>query len=186
VLPEANIPWNAPLYTPLAFSSADRNDYGSHGLSCVGRLKSGETLAQAQAEMDVVSDRIARAHPDSNLGHGALVGALLDKHNRRRPPPINDSVVRGCVSPVDCVCQRRQFAAGSRALATKEIAVRSALGASRGRIIRQFIIDGLLVAVSGGFLGGMLAYASMGFVSRFASQYVRELRKSLSIRQSYV
>ena len=172
VLPEANIPWNAPLFTPMAFSAADRNDYGSHGLTCVGRLKPGITMAQAQADMTVVSDRIARAHPKSNLGHGASVVSLLENitGNVRLQLMILLSAVAfllliACVNVASLLLAR----AHSR---QKEIAVRSALGASRGRIIRQFIIEGLLVAVSGGVLGGMLAYASLGLVSRFSSQYV--------------
>ena len=78
VLPDINLVWNSALFTPLTFSAADRGDYGSHGLGCVGRLKPGIALEQAQAEMDVISDHIAHAHPDTNLGHGARVTSLLD------------------------------------------------------------------------------------------------------------
>jgi len=172
VLPDNNLWRGAALFTPLTFSAADRGDYGSHGLTCIARLKPGITLKQAQADMGVVSDHIARAHPDSNLGHGARVVTLLDALTGDVRLllmvllcAVGFLLLIACVNVASLLLAR----ANSR---QKEIAVRTALGASRGRIMRQLLSEGLLLAVGGGVLGSLLAYASMGAVSQFSSRYV--------------
>jgi len=172
VVPDIKLWGGAALFTPLTFSAVNGGDYGSHGLTCVGRLKPGITLRQAQAEMDVVSDHIARAHPDSNLGHGARVTSLLDYITGDvRLQLLVLLCAVGFLLLIACVNVASLLVARANSR-QREIAVRSALGASRGRIMRQFLSESLLLAVGGGALGVLLAYASMGAVSHFASRYL--------------
>jgi predicted permease len=172
VVPDIKLWGASALFTPLTFSAVNRGDYGSHGLTCIGRLKPGITLRQAQAEMDVVSDHIARAHPDSNLGHGARVASLLDYMTGDvRLQLLVLLCAVGFLLLIACVNVASLLVARANSR-QREIAVRSALGASRGRIMRQFLSESLMLAVGGGALGVLLAYASMGAVSHFASRYL--------------
>lgn len=173
VVPDRNLVWSAFVFTPLSFSDAARADYGSHGsLGTVGRLKPGITLEQAQRDLDRVSGQIAQAHPESNQGHGALVEPLLDAltSNVRLQLILLLSAV-GLVlliAGVNVACLLLARATARQ----REIAVRAALGASRWRIMRQFLVESLLVSVAGGVLGVMAAYASLGAMARFAGTYV--------------
>jgi putative ABC transport system permease protein len=173
VLPDRNLVWQAAVFTPLVFGDAARTDYGSHGgFGAIARLKPGVSLEQAQRDLDRVSDNIARAHPDSNQGHGAKVEPLLDTltGDVRRQLLILLSAV-GFVLLIACVNVASLLLARANAR-QREIAVRAALGAGRGRIMRQFLVESLLVCVLGGALGTLMAYGSMGAIVRFVSAYV--------------
>jgi predicted permease len=173
VLPNRDLQWNGFVFVPLIFSPEVRNDYGSHGgFGALARLKPGVTLAQAQAQMDLVSENIARAHPASNAGYGARVEPLL----RALTGQVRFQLwlllgAVGFVLLIACVNVASLLLARASAR-QREIAVRAALGASRGRIVRQFLAESLLLCVGGGALGTALAYLSMGMFARFVSRYV--------------
>lgn len=173
VLPDRDMIWNGFVFVPLSFGATARTDYGSHGgFGAIARLKPGITVAQAQTDLDVVSERIARAHPESNLGHGAHVETLLNTITadvRRQLLVLLGAV--GLVLLIACVNVASLFVARATAR-QREIGVRAALGASRGRIVRQFLAESLLVCSLGGALGTLLAYGTMGAITRFVSAYV--------------
>jgi putative ABC transport system permease protein len=173
VLPDRDLMWNGYVYVPLVFDASARTDYGSHGsFGVIARLKPGVSVTEAQADLDVVSDRIARAHRDSNLGHGAHVERLLDAITsdvRLQLLVLLGAV--GFVLLIACVNVASLLLARASAR-QREIAVRAALGASRGRIVRQFLAESLLVCVVGGALGTLIAYGSIGAIARFVSAYV--------------
>jgi putative ABC transport system permease protein len=137
------------LYVPLAID-ANR----SHGfLRVVGRLKPDVTVSEARAEFSVVAAQIAKAFPKSNANTGANVISLTDAVavNVRSGLLVLLGVVAlvlliACTNVASLMLAR----GASRG---RELAVRAALGASRGRIARQLLTESVLLAVAGGALG---------------------------------
>jgi len=167
--PVGDLEYRSSLFTPIAFAAADRTDYYSHYLYVSGRLKRGASLDQAASEMAVVNDRIARQHPQSNKGRGVRVTTLVEATvGDVRPQLLILLGAVGFLLLIACanVASLLLARASSR---QKEIALRAALGASRGRIVRQFLCESLLLGVAGGLLGIMIAFASMGPLRQFAN-----------------
>ncbi len=173
VLPDRNLVFNGAVFTPFVFPPAVRNDYGSHGgFGVLARLKPGLSLAQAQADLDLVCRRIAQAHPDLNAAAGARATPLLETLTAQVRSQL--FVLLGAVGFVlliACVNVASLLLARANAR-QREIAVRAALGASRSRIVRQFLAESLLLCALGGVLGTLIAYGSMGAIARFVSAYV--------------
>lgn len=131
---------------------------GFRFLEAVARLKPGVSLAQAQSEMDLVAGALAREHPDNNTGFGIILIPLLrDLTGNYRGSLWMVFAAVGCVLLVACANLTNLMLARATAR-EREMAVRSALGASRARIIRQLLTESLLLAACGGLLGGLFAW----------------------------
>ena len=149
--PEVSELWVPLALTPQLFTRTD------HGLNGLARLKDGVTLEAAQAEMNNIALRIEQANPVTNEGMGVKLTSL---HNEltgdyREALLILLGVV-GCVLLVACV-NVANLMLGRATARQKEFALRAALGASRWRIVRQLLIESLLLAVAGGVLGFALS-----------------------------
>ncbi|HEV8428826.1 MAG TPA: ABC transporter permease [Pyrinomonadaceae bacterium] len=149
-------PEASDLWVPLAFTTKiyTRND---HGLEAIARLKDGVSVAQAQTEMNNLALRIKEQNPVTNEGLGVSTTSLHDNlsGNYRDGLLILLGVV-GCVLLVACVNVANLMLARATAR-QKEFALRAALGASRWRIMRQLILESLLLALAGGILGFVLS-----------------------------
>jgi predicted permease len=160
------------VWIPLALTAEQRADRGNHNRYGVARLKRDVELAQAQAEMDAISARLARDSPASEAGWGASV-IPVQEHI------VGDSrtmllMLLGAVGLVLLIaCANVGNLLLTRALGRrKEVAIRSALGAGRGRVFQQLLIEALLLAAAGGAAGLLLAYGTLTSASTLLASQV--------------
>ncbi len=151
-------PTNAQIWTPLAWTPKDRAVRNNHNEVVIARLKAGVDMKQAQAEMDAISRSLEVAYPADDKGWGAVVVPLHeDIVGDIRPLLL---VLLGAVALVLLIaCANVANLSLARALdRRKEIAIRSALGAGRGRVLQQVLCESLLLALGGGAVGLLLAH----------------------------
>ena len=138
---------------PLAFKPEQLN-HDFHWLLVMGKLNPGVSLEQAQADMNVVTSRLARDFPKSNKGWGASVEPL---HNDFLPPELikNLWLLMAAVAFVLLIaCANVANLLLARGMSrTKEIAVRTSLGATRANVFSQFLVESLIMAGLGGIVG---------------------------------
>jgi predicted permease len=153
------------VWVPLALTDEQRASRGNHNRYGVARLSRDVELTQAQAEMDAISRRLAREFPKSDEGWSAVVIPMQeDIVGNSRTTLL---ILLGAVGLVLLIaCANVGNLLFTRALSRrKEIAIRAALGAGRGRVFRQLLTEALLLAGAGGALGLLLAYGTLTSVS---------------------
>jgi len=161
----------AEIWAPLAFRPSNMTrDF--RWLGATARLRPGVTFEQAKAGMDVISRRIAAAHPDTNKGWGIAVDRLADvliDHDMQTAVMVLFAATAfvlliGCANLANLALARGI----SR---ERETAVRAALGASRWRIVRQILIEHVVIAGCGGVAGTLVGYGLMKWILSLIPPY---------------
>ena len=157
VMPSSfRFPDQADLWVPLTFANDEAANRGSRFLRAVARLKPGISLAQAGAEMETIARRLGSQY-EENKDWGVHVLAIREEIvGNIRPALLVLFGAVGLVLLIACANVANLFLARSAAR-QREIAIRSALGAGRGRLIRQLLRESLLLSLIGGLLGLLLS-----------------------------
>jgi len=157
-------PMGDRMWRPLAFTEDALQQRGRHFLWVFGRLADRASTADAAAEMDVIASYLEEAFPDTNNGQTVLVRNLRDF--------ALDGAGRGVFMLLGAAAFVLLIACANVANLTltrgaareQELAIRTALGASRSRIVGQLLVESLVLSVAGGALGLAVAYLSLDLI----------------------
>ena len=165
--PSFRYPDWAQAWEPMAWTAAEKAVRGEHHSAVVGRLKPGVDLKQAQSEMDAISARLAEQYPEDDKGWGAIVIPLhQDMVGDVRPALLVLLGAVGFVLLIACANVANLLLAKTLAR-QKEAAIRAVLGASPGRIMRQILVETVLLSAAGGALGFALAHFGVSAIAAF-------------------
>lgn len=135
-------------------------------LAVKGRLKPGVTIAQAAADLHGIGNRLEQMYPETNRNRNVDVQTELQMRVRQSPPNaalvVMLLLLALCVLLVACANVTGLLLSRARAR-SREMAVRMAIGAGRGALIRQLLLENLILALAGGLLGVAVAYAGTSF-----------------------
>jgi putative ABC transport system permease protein len=160
-------PSRAEMWTPVGLQAKDPGweSRGNHpGLYAMARLKPGITVEQAREDMEIVATNLEKQYPNSNTGNSATITPALENivHDIRSALLVLLSAV-GFVLVIACANVANLLLARATNR-QREIAIRTALGASRTRIIRQLLTESMLLSFAGGALGLLLALAGVRLI----------------------
>jgi putative ABC transport system permease protein len=149
-------PPSIDIFVPFAPTPQQMENRSDHDYNVIGRLRDGVTPMQAQAEMRAIAEHLAQAYPASNGRWSVHVETLLDNMNGPYTPRYYKLIMAATLFVLLVVCANLANLQFARGIARRpEIAMRTALGASRWRIIRQLLTENILLGL-GGALGGMI------------------------------
>jgi putative ABC transport system permease protein len=165
----------ADLWFPAPFLNKGMQSRRSHFLRPIGLLKPGVTISQAQSELDSIAAHLATQFPETNVGFGVKLEPLQSVLiGNVRPAFI---VLIGAVALVLLIaCANIASLLFARNTARqREIAIRTALGAGRGRLLRQLLTESLVLALAGAAAGIFLASAGVELLQRLGPQSLPRL-----------
>src|SRR5262245_61126203 len=164
------------VWTPYALDLR-QTERGSHFLRVIARLRSGVTLEQARIEMDTIANRLQQAYPQSNTGWGVFMLPLHEAISGQvRTTMLILLGAVGFVLLIACANVANLLLARAAARST-EIAIRTALGAGRGRIWRQLLTESLLLSSLGGGIGLLLAVWGINLLVSFGPETIPRLKE---------
>jgi putative ABC transport system permease protein len=150
------------LYLPWAPTPAQLKERADHEYMVVGRLRSGVTPQQADAELHGIAARLQKMYPATNLGWSVKVEPLLDNISGSLTPLYMRLMLGGTLFVLLIVCANVANLQFARGIARRpEIAMRTALGAPRIRLLRQLLAENLLLAFAGAGGGLLLAWLDL-------------------------
>jgi putative ABC transport system permease protein len=177
--------WIPSMMAQIAYRDLDILSRDSAELELIGRLKAGVTLEQAQAEMNLLARQLETSYPQTNKGSVVFLYALKGVHpifrSKQAELPRVLAVTVICLLLIACANVAGVLLARGAAR-QKELAIRSALGSGRGRLIRQLLTESALLALLGGAVGWAFAYWSSGLFGNFYFTEVEGVRPFYELR----
>lgn len=166
-----NFPQGANFWVPAAYDlPADgvvpdpRGERGAHYLRAIGRIKAGQTLDSVNAELATISDQLSAAYPDDAANFIAVARPLQDQLvGAARTPLLVLLGAVGCVLLI-VVANVANLLMARATVRARELAIRAAVGADRGMLMRQLLTESVLLAVVGGVLGVVFAFWGVDFI----------------------
>jgi putative ABC transport system permease protein len=145
-----------------------------------GRLKPGVTLPQARADLATIAERLKSEYPKSypeSIGYGATASPLQDELTRAARPTLLVLVAAAAFVLLIACANVANLTLARMARRERELAVRTALGAGRSRLLRQLLTESFLLAFVGGLLGLAIAYGSLALLTEFAARLTPRARE---------
>lgn len=168
-LPKSLVDARAEFYRPVG-ENYDNEERSSRHLRAIARLRPDVSLEQAQTEMTTIAARLEQAHPRDNTGYTVrLVNITEDTIGELRPALLMLMGAVAFVLLIACANVGNLLLARSTAR-QKEIAIRTALGSPRARIVRQLLTESVLLAILGGALGLLLALWGTSLIESLGSK----------------
>ena len=169
VMPDSFVyPARGGIWTPLSFSADERRARGAIYLDVVARIKPGVSIAEAEAETKAIGTRLVQADPVINAGLTLFLEPMIESVTGPvRQPLLVLLVAVGFVLAVACANLANLMLA-SVAQRKREFAVRLALGVTRFGLVRQQLLEALVIAVAGTAAGLLIAYSTVPVLVRFA------------------
>ena len=169
--PERSLSWqDAELWRPMLLDGEEQ-DFGSRYLRTVARLRDGVSLEQARREMDLTAARMAEAYPEDNAGRRILV-LPVDEYLLGDARPTLLMLLLAGLAVLMIVCANvanMTLARGQER--RREFAVRAALGSGRTRLLRQVLVEGLLVALAGAAVGVLVVLFARDLLQALQAHY---------------
>ena len=164
------------LWTPWAMEPDEANGRGDHYVRVMARLKPGVTIEQANAEVEAIAARLSKEYPRTNEGLGFLVSSFHEDYvgNLRTPILILFAAV-ALVLLIACANVANLLLAQATSR-RREIAIRMALGASRLAIVRQLLVESMLLAGGGAVLGVMGAVWGVQWLAKLVPESLSKLQ----------